>query len=128
MTHDILIVDDEIEIVQLIAEVLADEGYAVRVAHDGPSALKAVMDASPALVLLDYWMPGMNGADVLVQLRGGGMRHLPVVLMSAGSRADMAERSGADGFLAKPFDITALLECVEQYASPDASSSVVGGC
>lgn len=119
-TGYILVVDDEGEIVKLIAEVLADEGYSVRSAHDGPSALLAVTTSPPALVLLDYWMPGMTGAEVLAQIRANSSPDLPIILMSAGTRADMAQQSGATAFLPKPFDITALISCVEQYVAPVA--------
>lgn len=125
--RDILVVDDESEIVRLIAEVLTDEGYVVRSAHDGPSALRAVAAGAPALVLLDYWMPGMTGAEVLTQLRGDGFSSLPVVLMSAGTRADMAQQSGADAFLPKPFDITALLACVEQFVALQLTRAIASG-
>jgi CheY-like chemotaxis protein len=128
MAHarDILVVDDEGEIVKLIAEVLADEGYTVRSAHDGPGALRAVAASEPVLVLLDYWMPGMTGAEVLTQLRAAGFAELPVVLMSAGTRADMAQHSGANAFLPKPFDIAALLACVEEFAPLDRVRAVAG--
>lgn len=117
-TDYILVVDDEGEIVKLIAEVLADEGYTIRSAHDGPSALYAVATSPPALVLLDYWMPGMTGAEVLEQIRATSSPDLPIILMSAGTRADMAQQSGATAFLPKPFDITALISCVEQFMAP----------
>lgn len=114
----ILIVDDEGEIVKLIAEVLADEGYTVRTAQDGPSAMREVEAHLPALLLLDYWMPGMTGADVLQELRARGFEQLPVVLMSAGTRGDLAQRSGATAFLSKPFDINALVACVADFLQP----------
>jgi two-component system response regulator (stage 0 sporulation protein F) len=127
IANDILVVDDEGEIVKLIAEVLSDEGYTVRSAHDGPSALRAVSQIRPALVLLDYWMPGMTGAEVLQQLRALGFADIPVVLMSAGTRADMAQQSGAHAFLPKPFDIMALLLCVEQFFLPGLTRAVAQG-
>jgi CheY-like chemotaxis protein len=121
----ILVVDDEGEIVRLIEEVLRDEGYTVRSAHDGPSALRSVADAMPALVLLDFWMPGgMTGADVLKQLRGFGHDDLPVILMSAGTRGEIAQHSGANAFLAKPFDISVLLSCIEQFIMPQQTRPV----
>ena len=121
----ILIVDDEGEIVRLIAEVLADEGYTVRTAQDGPSAMREVVADPPALLLLDYWMPGMTGADVLQELRTSGFEQLPVVLMSAGTRGDLAQRSGATAFLSKPFDINALVACVADFLQPTSSRTTV---
>ena len=118
----ILIVDDEIEIVKLIAEVLGDEGYTVERAYDGPGALRAVQASEPALVLLDYLMPGMTGPDVLAQLRQLGFSKFPVVLMSAGTRADLARQAGADLFLAKPFDLNTLLDAVKQLLVPQKAA------
>ena len=93
---DILVVDDESEIVRLIVEVLGDEGYSLRTAHDGLSALREVAAAAPALLLLDYWMPGMTGAQVLTQLRDAGYPDLPVILMSAGTA------EGGEGSVGSP--------------------------
>jgi CheY-like chemotaxis protein len=121
--NDILVVDDETEIVKLIAEVLGDEGYSVRWAHEGPTALAAVAEAVPALILLDYWMPGMTGADVLARLRDTHYGDVPVILMSAGTRADMSDLIGAKTFLGKPFDIGALLDCVAQFVIPPTDRS-----
>jgi two-component system, NtrC family, nitrogen regulation response regulator NtrX len=125
--NDILVVDDESEIVRLIIEVLTDEGYTTRSAHDGPGALREIKAATPALVLLDYWMPGMTGAEVLVQVRSAGYSELPIVLMSAGTRAELAQQSGASAFLPKPFDITALIACVAQFFEPSVTRSAIGG-
>jgi CheY-like chemotaxis protein len=119
-SNDILVVDDESEIVHLIREILGDEGYQTRSAHDGPSALREITAYIPSLVLLDHWMPGMTGAEVVEQVRGAGYRDLPIVLMSAGTRVELAQQSGASAFLAKPFDITALLACVSHFLGPVA--------
>jgi CheY-like chemotaxis protein len=112
---DVLIVDDEIEILNLLGEVLADEGYPVRFAQNGSAALAAVKEQAPALILVDYTMPGMTGSEVVRALRDQGFTELPVILMSAGTRIEAMHVKDASGFLAKPFDLETLLKCVAQY-------------
>jgi CheY-like chemotaxis protein len=115
---DVLVVDDEPEIVALIRDVLGDEGYGVRVAGSGMAALAAVEECIPALVLLDYTMPGIDGGTFLNLLRVRGFTDLPVVLMSAHARLSDTTTIAANEFLGKPFDIDALLACVGRYAKP----------
>src|ERR1044072_4061999 len=71
-SNEILIVDDEAPIAQLLADVLHDEGYIIRVARDGASALLEIIKRPPGLVLLDVAMPVMLGSDLLVYLRQHG--------------------------------------------------------
>src|SRR5262249_28869890 len=93
--NDILIVEDEAPIAQLLADVLHDEGYNVRVARDGASALLEIMVHSPGLVLLDIAMPVMLGSDLLVYLRRHGFADLPIIIMTAGLSPTVYLRQGA---------------------------------
>jgi two-component system, OmpR family, response regulator MprA len=112
---DILVVDDEAEIVAFITEALAEEGYAVRIARDGASALIDIQTHPPALVLLDNAMPVMTGCEVLVRLRDSGFDTLPIIMMSAGLNAEIFVELGATDFLPKPFNLDALLSSVARY-------------
>lgn len=112
---DILIVDDEVEIVRFLADMLNDEGYRVRVAYNGRSAIEAVAIQTPALMLLDYAMPRMNGAEVVGYLRTHGFADLPIVMMSAGNRTEALIVGGINDFLAKPFYIDTVLTCIKKY-------------
>jgi DNA-binding response OmpR family regulator len=112
---DILVVDDETEIVAFITEALTEEGYAVRVARDGASALIDIQARPPALVLLDNAMPVMTGCEVLVRLRDSGFDTLPIIMMSAGLNAEIFVELGANDFLPKPFNLDALLNTVARY-------------
>ena len=101
----------------MIAAVLEDEGYGVRLAVHGREALDRIAEHPPQLVLLDLQMPVMSGWELHEELRA---RHpgIPVVVMTAGGSAcTEARRHGADGYLAKPFDLTTLLRVVEQCAA-----------
>ncbi len=107
MQADILIVDDEPDIRELVAELLEDEGYDVRTANDGQAALNAVAERKPSLVILDVWMKGQgpDGLSVLTSLLDLD-HHLPVIMISGHSTIEMAVKAiqnGAYEFLEKPF-------------------------
>jgi CheY-like chemotaxis protein len=112
----ILIVDDEPALREILAAVLADEGYAVQTAADGRSALDLITTAPPDLVITDISMPRLDGWGLLVQIRQDDPT-LPVLLISAirptltgtGHPAPTADHTA---FLAKPFDLEELLDLV----------------
>ena len=113
MALDILIVDDERDIRELVAGVLSDEGYECRTAGDSTSALAAIDDRRPSLVLLDVWLHGspMDGLEVLdaIKLREPD---LPVIIFSGHGNIDTAVsavRRGAMDFIEKPFEAERLL-------------------
>jgi len=118
----ILIVDDEEQIAALLAEVVTDAGYRVRVVFNGASALVAVRERTPALILLDNMMPGLTGLEVVRALRAQGFDRLPIIMMSAALSASALLRAGATDFLPKPFFLDDLLNCIEHYVD-DASLS-----
>ena len=104
MPATILVVDDEPQIVKLVAGLLQDEGFEVVTAGDGETAVKLAAAEAPDLVLLDIALPGKDGLEVLKELKG---QHptLPVVMVSAfGSveNAVKATRLGAYDFIEKP--------------------------
>jgi DNA-binding response OmpR family regulator len=114
-SNDILIVDDEAPIAELLADVLQDEGYSVRVARDGASALLEIIKRPPGLVLLDVAMPVMLGSDLLVYLRRHGFSDLPIIIMTAGLSPLLYLTQGATEVLPKPFDVNVVVEKVAQY-------------
>lgn len=103
----VLVVDDEPDIVALVAFHLAKAGYAVSTASNGPDALDAAKLDPPAMVVLDLMLPGMSGFDVLESLRSEEQtRGIGVLMLTA--RRDEADRIrgltlGADDYLTKPF-------------------------
>ena len=106
MASKILIVDDEPFNLDLLEQELAELGHATERANNGAQALQKIARTNPALVLLDYQMPDMNGIEVLRNVRQTD-KDLPVVLITAhGSieRAVEAVKAGADDFITKPFD------------------------
>jgi len=112
----ILVVDDDPDILEAVGEILADEGYRVRRARDGQEALERLAAEPPALVLLDLMMPVMDGVAFARAMRAAPEHAgIPVVVISADGHPGRAREVAADGFLAKPFDIEALLEVVRQH-------------
>ena len=118
MASDVLVVDDEADIRELVAGILADEGYAVRTANDSESALAAVRARKPALLILDIWMAGggMDGLELLdlVKALDGD---LPVIMISGHGNIETAVsaiKRGAYEFLEKPFKSDRLLLVVER--------------
>jgi DNA-binding response OmpR family regulator len=113
--NDILVVDDEAPIAQLLAEMLHEEGYEVRVVHDGASALLEIVERPPGLVLLDVAMPVMLGSDLLQYLRQHGFSDLPIIIMTASLHPSAYLNQGATDVLPKPFDVNRLLDTVAHY-------------
>ena len=106
MASKILIVDDEPFNLDLLEQELDELGFASERANNGAQALQKIARGNPALVLLDYQMPDMNGIEVLRNIRQTD-KDLPVVIITAhGSieRAVEAIKAGADDFITKPFD------------------------
>lgn len=111
---NILIVDDDAGVRDSIGAVLTDEGFTVRYAGDGVEALTRAAERRPDLVLLDVWLPGMDGIQVLEKLREGH-EDLAVIVISGHGNIETAVRAtklGAIGFIEKPFTIDGLLEAV----------------
>lgn len=110
----ILVVDDDPSILMTVSEILDLEGYAVETAENGAEALRAVERTSPSLVLLDMRMPVLDGWSFARELGERGLK-LPILVMTAAQSArDWADEIGAEGYLAKPFDLFDLLTAVER--------------
>jgi two-component system nitrogen regulation response regulator NtrX len=118
MAADVLVVDDEADIRDLVAGILADEGYEVRTASDSESALAAVRARRPSLLILDIWMQGggMDGLELLDLLKSLDP-DLPVVMISGHGNIETAVsaiKRGAYDFLEKPFKSDRLLLVVDR--------------
>jgi len=102
----VLVVDDQPENLELVAEILSEEGYRIQLAHDGESALGMVAAEQPDCIVLDVMMPRMDGFEVCRRLKGSRVtRFIPVVMLTALSAVDdkvHAFDAGADDFLNKP--------------------------
>ena len=112
---NIVIADDEVNIVMLLEMELQAEGYSTICCEDGGKALSRIREDQPALALLDWNMPIINGLDVCRRLRDTGNR-LPVIMITARDEMDdriAALEAGADDFISKPFNIREVLARVK---------------
>jgi len=113
----ILVVDDEPDIREVVGEILADEGYDVEAAENGESARKAFAAQTPDLVLLDIWMPDVDGITLLKEWAAGGRPPCPIVMMTGHGTLETAveaTRLGAHDFVQKPVSLARLLSIVSQ--------------
>ena len=112
----ILVVDDEPDIRQLISEILEDEGYRVEVAENAERAREIYRQRKPNLVLLDIWMPGLDGISLLKEWRSTNSLAGPVIMMSGHGTIETAVEAtklGAYDFIEKPLSLAKLLLTIE---------------
>ena len=113
----ILVVDDEAGIRELLSEILTDEGHDVSAAENAAAARRMRDVARPDLVLLDIWMPDMDGITLLKEWAAAGQLSMPVIMMSGHGTIDTAVEAtkvGALDFLEKPIGMQKLLTAVNQ--------------
>ncbi len=108
---NILIVDDEPDLLEKLRSVLTSERYTIETAADGREGLEKIWNDTYDLILLDIMLPGMNGLEVLSEIREAGIR-TPVLMLTA--KGDIEDKVaglnlGADDYLAKPFSLAELL-------------------
>ena len=111
MSHKVLIVDDEKSILESLSGILEDEGYQTFTAENGQDGLECVAQEKPNLVLLDIWMEGMDGLEVLSRLKRRNPE-LPVIMISGHGTIDtavQATQKGAYDFIEKPPKVERLL-------------------
>lgn len=113
---DILVVDDEASVVEVVALYLKREGFTVRVARDGRSALDAIREQLPALVVLDLMLPEIDGLEIVRRLRDDAGSDVPVIMLTA--RRQETDRIyglelGADDYVTKPFSPAELVSRVK---------------
>jgi two-component system nitrogen regulation response regulator NtrX len=118
MIHDILIVDDEADIRELVSGILNDEGYATRVASDGPSALTSIKFRQPSLVILDVWLgDGERDGLKILEIIKRDHPFVPVIMISGHGTIETAVsaiKKGAYDFIEKPFQSERLLVLVQR--------------
>ncbi len=129
----ILVVEDEPAIAEAVRARLSSEGYRVRVAHDGPQAIRTAAEDRPDLVVLDLMLPGMDGLEVCREIQK--REWIPVLMLTA--RSEEADKVagfavGADDYLTKPFSmrelaarVRAIIRRMQRIEDMTPSDSVV---
>ena len=136
MTHSILVVEDEVDLALGVRDALQHAGFQVDVAHDGKLALERLRKGRYDLVVLDLMLPGMNGLDLLRELRKDRQDIRVLILTALADEEDLLEgfQAGADDYMAKPFSPRELVARVEAQfrrraleASPPPRMELPGG-
>ncbi|WP_299628524.1 response regulator [uncultured Tateyamaria sp.] len=116
MDKHVLLIEDEMNIIEAIRFLLSREGWQVDTHSDGLTAVDAIRQMRPNLVILDYMLPGKNGLDILTELReDGDFLELPVLMLTARGQSrdrEMAEKAGVSRFMTKPFSNTEVVTAV----------------
>lgn len=116
MRFKILVIDDEPILRDSLAVALTQQGYEVMTAHTGEEGLERFREGSPDLVLLDHWLPGMNGDEVLQKIKEQDPE-IPIVMMTAQGSIELAVNSmklGAFDFIMKPFELEQIEDLVRR--------------
>ena len=120
MTSRILVVDDDVQLLDVVANYLKRDGCDVEVATDGPTGLRIALETLPDLVVLDVMLPGLDGYKVCQQIRQ--VAPIPVMMLTARTEEDdrlLGFERGADDYLTKPFsprELTAWVKAILRRA------------
>jgi two-component system cell cycle response regulator DivK len=118
----VLIVEDNEKNMKLFRDVLVATGYSTLEATTGEDAVALAVSHTPALVLMDVQLPGIDGVEALVRLRRDERTQaIPILALTAQAMHGDRERflsAGFDGYLSKPMDVAELLRTVEEYCRP----------
>lgn len=115
----ILVCDDDEGISEVIKIILTQSNYDVNIISNGHGILKIVDKYQPDVILLDIWMPGLSGKEIIPLLKKDQrFSHVPIIIISAlNEKKEVFKKYGADDFLAKPFDMKELLMIVKKYVN-----------
>ncbi len=117
MAATVMIVEDESHLAGLLSDVLKAAGYEV-VLTTGSRAAERAFEMLPVAIVMDYSLPGMNGAQVVEQIRGSLAAPPPALLVTGLSNVrELAEEAGFEAFLRKPFDVDAFVHLIDDLAS-----------
>jgi DNA-binding response OmpR family regulator len=122
-TH-ILVIDDDLTFRNALCEYLTQNGFRVDSAEEGETALKMLVDDPADVVLLDIYMPKMDGLQVLTKIKKQNIT-AKVIILTAADGLKIAQESiklGADDFMTKPFNLNLLVECIGKVTSPPTFS------
>lgn len=117
ITKKIFIFDDNLEILELCTEILEDLGCEVKTSPTTNNVETQVLDFMPDLIFMDNWLPDISGIDATQLIKAHEtLKDIPVIYFSANSNISaLAAEAGAEGFLAKPFDLDVFEEVVLKY-------------
>lgn len=114
----VLIFDDNEELLELCTLILEDIGYKIRTSPTSNNVEQQVSEFMPDIIFMDNWLPDISGINATKILKANAsLQHIPIIYFSANNNvSELAKEAGADSFLAKPFDISALEKMVEKFS------------
>jgi CheY-like chemotaxis protein len=125
--QDVLIIDDDPAILELLENILREEGFEVRTAKDGLDGMNQVFNRPPDLILLDVRMPKIDGFDLCRFIKGSSTtKSIPVIMLTAAGQAseiEMGAKSGAEEYIVKPFEPDDMLAKVKKWTQPETGDS-----
>lgn len=131
MTHSVLVVEDEPNIVLSLQFIMKRSGYEVRIAEDGEAALHAVSQHTPDVVLLDIMLPKRDGLSVCEEIRANpNWKDVKILVLSAKSREADKERAlalGADDYITKPYSTRDVCERVNSLLGIEGCAPMGAG-
>ena len=115
-TKTIAVFDDDQDLLDIFRFLLEEVGYKVILFNNCDDIVSKVRDVNPVLILMDNWIPLVGGEKAIGQLRNEeDLKHIPVILVSASNDInEVAERAGANGVIAKPFDFDVILNMINK--------------
>ena len=115
MPQTILLVDDEFSSLEVLALLLGQEGYDVVTASDGEEAMSRLAEKRVDLVITDYWMPKMNGLELVERMQADERWHaIPILLMTATYDSNGVVHPALAGIMPKPLRFEALLAAIRR--------------
>ncbi len=121
MTHKILVVDDEIDLVETLRFPLELEGFEVQVSYNGEDALNKARQEKPDVILLDLMLPKLDGYKVCRLLKfDERYKHIPILMLTAKIQEKdkiLGKETGADEYITKPFDIDFVMNRIKFHLS-----------
>ena len=116
----ILVVDDDEALTEALEIILSDEGYCVNVMHAGEQVDGQLKDIRPDIIILDYRLPGEDGASVARRIKTDKTTcNIPILMISASNSVEKTARAnGVNEFLPKPFSVDRLLEVIKETTNP----------
>lgn len=115
LTKRIAVFDDDDGILAVCEYILNEDGWDVRTFSECDDVVDIVKTFEPHVIIMDNWIPNVGGIEATRQLKASAFRQIPVVYFSANRDVrQLAEQAGAEAFLAKPFDLEALTQLVNE--------------
>lgn len=113
----IIVIEDDSDIAELIKFILDSQGFQVTIFADGRSIMNRIKEINPNLIIVDLWIPGVDGATLTKKLKKEkSTKKIPIILVSANNSLEqITKQTKADGCLAKPFNIKDLLTIVKKF-------------